>query len=100
MDFSDSDAQVQGSINAVEAITYSACFYVFRCLLAEDVPATSGLMRPIQRDCPGRDGGECAASGGGGGRECRDLATDRGRSAASPGAGYSRADSGGGFAEP
>jgi N-methylhydantoinase B len=48
VDFSGSDAQVQGSINAVEAITYSACFYVFRCLLAEDVPATSGLMRPIQ----------------------------------------------------
>src|SRR5205807_799347 len=35
-------------INAVEAITYSACFYVFRCLLAEDVPATAGLMRPVQ----------------------------------------------------
>jgi N-methylhydantoinase B len=39
---------VEGSINAVEAITYSACFYVFRCLLAEDVPATAGLMRPIR----------------------------------------------------
>src|SRR5207302_7932031 len=24
-----------------------ACFYVFRCLLADDVPATAGLMRPI-----------------------------------------------------
>ena len=31
----------------MEAITYSACFYVFRCLLADDVPATAGLMRPI-----------------------------------------------------
>jgi N-methylhydantoinase B len=48
VDFTGSDPQVQGSINAVEAITYSACFYVFRCLLAEDVPATAGLMRPIQ----------------------------------------------------
>jgi N-methylhydantoinase B len=47
-DFAGSDAQVQGNINAVEAITYSACFYVFRCLLAEDVPATAGLMRPIR----------------------------------------------------
>ena len=46
-DFAGSDAQVQGSINAVEANTYSACFYVFRCL-AEDVPATAGLMRPIR----------------------------------------------------
>jgi N-methylhydantoinase B len=48
VDFSGSDPQVEGSVNAVEAIAYSACFYVFRCLLAEDVPATAGLMRPIQ----------------------------------------------------
>ena len=48
VDFSGSDPQVEGSVNAVEAITYSACFYVFRCLLAEDVPATAGLMRPIE----------------------------------------------------
>src|SRR5207237_445593 len=31
---------------------YSACFYVFRCLLAEDVPAAAGLMRPIQVIAP------------------------------------------------
>jgi len=48
VDFTGSDAQVEGSVNAVAAITYSACFYVFRCLLAEDVPAAAGLMRPIQ----------------------------------------------------
>jgi N-methylhydantoinase B len=48
VDFEGSSPQVEGSINAVEAITYSACFYVFRCLLAEDVPATAGLMRPIR----------------------------------------------------
>jgi N-methylhydantoinase B len=48
IDFTGSDPQVQGAINAVEAITYSACFYVFRCLLQDDVPATSGLMRPIR----------------------------------------------------
>ncbi|MGB0006101.1 MAG: hydantoinase B/oxoprolinase family protein [Candidatus Sulfotelmatobacter sp.] len=47
VDFTGSDPQVAGSINAVEAITYSACFYVFRCLLDDDVPATAGLMRPI-----------------------------------------------------
>ena len=52
IDFTGSDAQVQGAINAVEAITYSACFYVFRCLLREDVPATSGLMRPIRVIAP------------------------------------------------
>ena len=53
VDFTGSDPQVEGSVNAVEAITYSACFYVFRCLLAEDVPATAGLMRPIEVIAPG-----------------------------------------------
>ena len=52
VDFTGSDPQVQGAINAVEAITYSACFYVFRCLLREDVPATAGLMRPIRVIAP------------------------------------------------
>ena len=52
VDFAGSAPQVQGAINAVEAITYSACFYVFRCLLREDVPATSGLMRPIRVIAP------------------------------------------------
>jgi len=52
VDFTGSDPQVEGSVNAVAAITYSACFYVFRCLLAEDVPATAGLMRPIQVSTP------------------------------------------------
>ena len=52
IDFTGSDPQVQGAINAVEAITASACFYVFRCLLREDVPATAGLMRPIKVIAP------------------------------------------------
>jgi N-methylhydantoinase B len=52
VDFTGSDPQVEGSVNAVEAITYSACFYVFRCLLADDVPATSGLMRPVRVIAP------------------------------------------------
>ncbi len=52
VDFSGSDPQVEGSINAVEAITYSACFYVFRCLVREDIPATAGLMRSIQVIAP------------------------------------------------
>jgi N-methylhydantoinase B len=52
VDFTGTDPQVEGGINAVEAITWSACFYVFRCLLAEDVPATAGLMRPIRVIAP------------------------------------------------
>ncbi|MGH9601146.1 MAG: hydantoinase B/oxoprolinase family protein, partial [Terriglobales bacterium] len=52
VDFTGSDPQVEGCVNAVEAITYSACFYVFRCLLAEDVPATAGLKRPVRVVAP------------------------------------------------
>src|SRR6202521_1094525 len=52
VDFTGSDPQVEGSVNAVAAITYSACFYVFRCLLADDVPAAAGLMRHIQVIAP------------------------------------------------
>jgi N-methylhydantoinase B len=48
VDFTGSAPQCAGSVNAVAAITQSAVFYVFRCLLDEQVPATSGLMRPIR----------------------------------------------------
>ncbi len=47
VDFSGSSPQVSSSMNAVFAITYSATYYVFRCLLPEDAPANAGLMRPI-----------------------------------------------------
>jgi N-methylhydantoinase B len=33
VDFAGSSPQVAGSVNAVRAITLSACFYVLRCLL-------------------------------------------------------------------
>jgi N-methylhydantoinase B len=52
VDFTGTDPQVAGSINAVEAITYSATYYVFRCLLGDDVPATAGIMRPIKLTAP------------------------------------------------
>jgi N-methylhydantoinase B len=52
VDFTGSSPQVAGSVNAVEAITFSACFYVFRCLLQEDVPAAAGLMRPVRVIAP------------------------------------------------
>ena len=52
IDFGGSDPQVEGSVNAVEAITYSACFYVLRCLLAEDVPAAAGIMRAVRVIAP------------------------------------------------
>ncbi|MGA2049381.1 MAG: hydantoinase B/oxoprolinase family protein, partial [Terracidiphilus sp.] len=50
VDFAGSSGQVAGSVNAVRAITLSACFYVLRCLLAEDAPATAGILRPLNLD--------------------------------------------------
>ncbi|HEX8650411.1 MAG TPA: hydantoinase B/oxoprolinase family protein [Pyrinomonadaceae bacterium] len=48
VDFEGSAPQVAGAINAVEAITVSAVAYVFRCLIKGDVPASAGLMEPIE----------------------------------------------------
>jgi N-methylhydantoinase B len=52
VDFTGSSNQVAGSINAVRAITLSACFYVLRCLLADDAPATAGILRPLTLKTP------------------------------------------------
>ena len=52
VDFAGSAPQCAGSVNAVEAITVSAVYYAFRCLVDEQVPATAGLLRPIEVIAP------------------------------------------------
>ncbi len=52
VDFAGSAPACRGGVNAVLAITLSAVFYVFRCLLEEDVPACAGLMAPIEVRAP------------------------------------------------
>jgi N-methylhydantoinase B len=52
VNFNGSAPQVTGPINAVEAITVSAVSYVFRCLIAGEVPASAGLMAPIEVIAP------------------------------------------------
>ncbi len=47
IDFQGSSPQVRGSVNAVFPITYSACFYMLRCLLGDEAPATAGLMNSV-----------------------------------------------------
>jgi len=54
VDFAGSAPQVAGCVNAVRAITVSAVFYVFRCLVPEETPATAGLLRPIEIITPRR----------------------------------------------
>ncbi len=46
-DFTGSAPQVQGSLNATEAITRSACYYVVRCLMEEEIPTNSGCNAPV-----------------------------------------------------
>ncbi|TAM84120.1 MAG: hydantoinase B/oxoprolinase family protein [Acidobacteria bacterium] len=52
VDFRGSSPQCRGGVNAVLAITRSAVFYVFRCLLSEQVPACAGLLDPIEVIAP------------------------------------------------
>lgn len=52
VDFTGTDSQCNGPVNAVLAITVSAVFYVFRCLLAENVPANAGILESIKVIAP------------------------------------------------
>ncbi len=46
-DFTGSAPQVRGSLNATEAITRSACYYVVRCLVEEEIPTNAGCNAPV-----------------------------------------------------
>ena len=48
LDFSESDPEVMGSVNAVYSITLSAVLYVFRSLIEDDIPTNAGLLRPLK----------------------------------------------------
>lgn len=52
IDFSGTSNQVEGSVNAVRAITLSACLYVLRCLLPSGSPTTAGTLRPLRLVTP------------------------------------------------
>jgi N-methylhydantoinase B len=52
VDFEGTSPQRPGNINAVFAITLSAVQYVFRSLLALDVPSNSGCIAPIAVTAP------------------------------------------------
>jgi N-methylhydantoinase B/oxoprolinase/acetone carboxylase alpha subunit len=52
VDFSGSDRQPAGSVNAVYAITASVIFYVFRTLVDAPIPSNAGGMRPIRIIAP------------------------------------------------
>jgi len=47
VDFTGSDPQAAGPVNANYAVALSAAMYVFRCLVRDDIPYTAGVLRPI-----------------------------------------------------
>ena len=93
-DFTGSAAQVQGSLNATEAITRSACYYLVRCLVEEEIPTNEGCFAPVEVIAPLGNHRQCPLSGGSCGRQCRDLTAHHRRSVQSTGAGDSRTHSG------
>jgi len=52
VDFTGSAPQVLGPVNANLAVTTAAVMYVFRSLVTEDIPFTSGILRPIRIIAP------------------------------------------------
>jgi N-methylhydantoinase B len=51
-DFTGTDAEVFGSLNAVPQIAYSAVRYAVRGFIQEDVPVNAGTFAPITIICP------------------------------------------------
>ncbi len=51
-DFAGTAPQVRGSLNAVLSITKSACAYVVRCLVGDDVPMNAGCFAPLHLRAP------------------------------------------------
>ncbi len=47
LDFRDNSDQVTGNINCPRSVTVSACFYVLRCLVEDDVPVNQGILDPV-----------------------------------------------------
>ncbi|MFB6195126.1 MAG: hydantoinase B/oxoprolinase family protein [Haloplanus sp.] len=52
VDFSGTARQVDGPINAVEAVTASATYYAVRCVTDPDIPPNHGCYRPIEITAP------------------------------------------------
>ena len=52
LDFSGTCPSIYGSLNAPLSVTRSACYYVVRCLVGEDVPVNAGCFAPVQVDAP------------------------------------------------
>lgn len=52
VDFSGTSGQAAGNINCPLSVTAAAVFYVFRCLMPPQTPASAGAFRPIRIVAP------------------------------------------------
>jgi len=52
VDFTGSDPQVAGCLNAVYAVTVSAVHYVLRCLVEDEIPISAGVLRAVEIQAP------------------------------------------------
>lgn len=84
VDFTGSSAQSDSNLNAPASVVTAAVLYVFRTLVADDIPLNDGCLRPLRIVVP--EGSMLAPShpGRGRGRERGDLAGDRRRAVRGP----------------
>jgi len=52
VDFTGTDPQTEGGVNANFAITLSACLYAFRCLVRDDILYNAGIARVVRVIAP------------------------------------------------
>lgn len=73
VDFTGTGSVLPSNLNANRAITTAAVLYVFRCMIAENIPLNSGVLEPVEivlPECllnppPHEDPSQCAAVVGG-----------------------------------
>jgi N-methylhydantoinase B/oxoprolinase/acetone carboxylase alpha subunit len=78
VDFTGSDPQTQGGVNANFAITLSASLYAFRCLVTDDVLYNAGIARAVTVIAPKGSivNAQRPAAVAGGNVECSQRITD------------------------
>ena len=52
VDFAGTAPQVAGNVNCPLSVAAAAVFYVFRCLMPDQIPACAGAFKPIQLQAP------------------------------------------------
>jgi len=48
IDFAGTSPQTDSNLNAPRAVTKAAVLYVFRCLVADDIPLNAGCLKPLE----------------------------------------------------